>query len=265
MGDNDILDFYSGLAGFYDMIFPRDKGQLDFVRARLGLAAPGASESANVPVDGRFLDVGCATGTLIESLADRYTSLYGVDLDGDLLKRAKDKMPRDREIHLRQGDMLRIADYWPSGYFNAVTCLGNTLPHLGGMRDIRAFFKAAWKVLDDDGVFMIQLINYDRIILQQIRQLPELENGCVRFERYYSGIKPNGKLDFTAVLSVEPDADMPAPPFVQKNTVELFPVTEGELTPALAEAGFRDITLFGNFAGVPYSRTTFLLIAVCRK
>jgi len=263
MGDTDILDFYSGLAGFYDMIFPRDQDQLDFVRAQLH-SKPAEPTSGRLP-RGHLLDVGCATGTLLADLCADFQVSCGLDLEPNLLQRARAKMPKDREIHLMQGNMVQISDYWPSGYFNAVTCLGNTLPHLGGMRDIRAFIKAVWNVLNTDGVFIVQLINYDRVILQQIRQLPKLENGCVRFERYYSGIKPNGKLDFTTVLSVEPDAEMFVPPFVQKNSVELFPVTEGELSPALVEAGFRDLAIFGNFAGVPFSRTTFLLVAVCRK
>ncbi len=255
-------DFYSSISGFYDLLFPEDAEQIAFLKSFCGPADSSGS----------LLDIGCATGTVLQALEGSFNTLYGIDLDPGLLEQAVRKIfsadkrkQREEKFFLLKGNMLNIDTLFADQRFSYISCLGNTLPHLEGMKEISQLLGSVYKRLEDGGKFIFQVINYERVILQQIRSLPTIQNGCVSFERNYSPIKANGHVDFSTVLTISSEELQTAHNRELVNSVELFPVTEGELTPALSEAGFKKITYYGNFAATPYSRTSFLLIGVCEK
>ena len=102
------------------------------------------------------------------------------------------------------------------------------------------------------------MINYDRVLQQQLTGLPTIENSArkLRFERYY---EINGKnVLFTAVLKVDG---------IEERTVNrLYAVRADELRQCLQDAGFRDVVCFGDFAGGPFAiATSQPLIVRCQK
>ncbi len=67
------MSFYSSIVSLYDHIFP--------------VMAPMVSLcNESVPQSGRVLEVGCATGNLIDALRNGKRSFAGIDYDDEMVK-----------------------------------------------------------------------------------------------------------------------------------------------------------------------------------
>ncbi len=258
------MDFYASMAPYYDLLFPKDDEAIGFLSARMG--------QGGRPI-ARLLDVGCGTGTVLASLQGRYASAAGLDLDPELLALAAEKLAckrygvqgsspvryRSDSIELALADMRDLVSLYPKKEFSAILCLGNTLPHLPGDDAMRAFFSSVGKLLAADGVFIFQIINYDRILDGKIGGLPVLSRGNVSFSRAYSEPDESGRIVFSTELS---DSEKGT---VSKNSVPLFPLRTERAREALVDAGFQKIEFFGDYSGKPWSHDSFLTIGVCSR
>jgi len=247
------MNFYTSIAPYYDRIFPYDETTIRFIRSM--------TDSAEKPVSRRsFLDVGCATGTVLSALAGRFDRLSGLDLDAALVALAAEKLVAEgKQADLRVADMLTIEMEFPHEKFSLVTCLGNTLPHLIGKGQMERFFASVYRCLEDGGIFIFQTINYDRILDGHIRGLPVIERPGLIFSRIYPEQRPDGLLDFETILrDTGKNVEI-------KNSVALNPVRKDRMEELLQEAGFGNIVFYGSFAGDEYRSDSFLEIGVCYK
>jgi SAM-dependent methyltransferase len=114
----------------------RAKIDLDEYDARWArLAAEGGNPHGEVDLVMRFaptsvLDAGCGTGRVGIELAARGVDVVGVDLDDDLLSRARAKAPHVEWVHgdLAELDLGRV--------FDLVVLAGNVIPYVAA--DARA-------------------------------------------------------------------------------------------------------------------------------
>ncbi len=245
------MSFYTSIAPYYDRIFPYDATVFNFLTNIL--------DSADRPVSRRsFLDVGCATGTVLSALSGRFERLVGVDLDSSLVALAVEKLVAEGiRADLRVADMMTIETEFPQEKFSLVACLGNTLPHLTGKGQLDLFFASVYRCLEDGGVFVFQIINYDRILDGHIRGLPVIERPGLIFTRTYPEQRPDGLLDFETILrDTGTNAEI-------TNSVVLNPVRKDRIEELLHRAGFGRTVFFGNFAGDGYRSDSFLEIGVC--
>ena len=75
-------------------------------------------ESLNINPDSKVLDVGCGTGLLFSKVAAEAQTVVGVDISSELLRQARERARKFRNVHLVQAD----ADHMPfiSNNFNVV-------------------------------------------------------------------------------------------------------------------------------------------------
>lgn len=66
---------------------------------------------------GRVLEVGCSTGVLTAELAERASSVVGIDLSAEAVRRARLRLSGNAAV---QVDQLRAPQQWPSGSFDLV-------------------------------------------------------------------------------------------------------------------------------------------------
>ncbi len=243
------MDMYTRIAEQYDLLFPLDAQVVSFLEKELVML--------EIPFD-RYLDIGCATGTLLSTFSGKFHRLYGLDLDPALLSLAAKKLlPGIREkTELLKASMTELDTLFPLEEFSVITCMGNTLPHLE-LTEFRPFLESVSRHLEGDGIFIFQTINYDRILDNELRGLPTLERGEVTFSRYYSRLKTNGRIDFDTIL-IDPEEALKI-----ENSVELTPIRKNQLEETLFGAGFTRSRFFGSFSGEAWSPESFLTIGVC--
>jgi glycine/sarcosine N-methyltransferase len=223
------MDFYSSVNQFYDFIFPLNKAQIRFIQTYL----PHPS--------GKVLDVGCATGSLALELAVNGLDVHAFDINQSMVEQAQSKMnERDVVVHFTHADMLKMNQLYQAKSFDAIVCFGNTLVHLPHSVAIRTFLQQTFDILNAQGVFMLQILNYNYILNQQITTLPLIENEIVRFERSYVH-NASSELRFRTQLFIKSEDR------VVKNEIGLFPINRLELEQLLHEVGFSKLDWYGSF------------------
>lgn len=237
------MEFYQQISKYYDLIFPAGDEQVKFLKEVAG----------NPPK--AILDVACGTGEYSVGLAEQGYQVTAVDRDAKMLEGLKEKVKaKGCALDYLEADMSDM-DKKLSSKFNLVFCIGNSLVHLENMQQIKEFLKKARNMLENDGSLVLQIINFDRIILREIKSLPTIENKTagLSFERIYDYQKQNNAILFKTKLNVEGSSF--------ENQVSLYPLRQDELTEALYEAGFKKMKLFGDFNGNEFDKyNSFMLV-----
>src|SRR5690606_1972810 len=102
--------------------------------------------------------------------------MTGVDLDLAMVEAAQAKAKANKlNYTVIQGDMQSL-DSILFEKFDALICIGNSLVHLIGKEEILKALRGFYSRLHSKGMAIIQIINYDRIIEQNIDALPTIEN-----------------------------------------------------------------------------------------
>jgi 2-polyprenyl-3-methyl-5-hydroxy-6-metoxy-1,4-benzoquinol methylase len=245
--NNKQNHFYTTISKYYSEIFPYQPAQLQFVKNRAG-------ELTGIHV----LDIGCATGELAFQLANSGTIVTGIDLNEDLLNRAKSNKIHPN-LHFQTGNMLELANDFKPSQFDVVLCFGNTLVHLQTPDLIQQLLKGVFTLLKPGGQFLLQILNYDYIIGEQVSELPTIETENIRFDRKYSFEENNPLIRFQTGLTLKKENK------TISNETQLFAIKSTELIELLQNTGFIGIELFSNFKLETFGRSHLPLVVSCKK
>lgn len=226
--------FYSSISKYYPEIFPYNPAQLQFASKNSG------------GLDGKkVLDIGCATGELAFQMAKAGAFVAGIDLNEDLLEKAKTEKVHPG-LTFQKGNMLKLKSDFQSESFDTVLCFGNTLVHLTSTELILKMLKDVYDVLIPGGVFLLQILNYDYILSEPVTELPLIETDNIRFVRDYLFEENSPLIAFQTELHLKKEGE------VIFNETSLFALKSNELKNLLEKAGFESLELFANFKEKPY-------------
>lgn len=241
---NNSETFYKSIATHYDCIFPLNEKAVSFTASYL-------------PKEAKVLDVGCAVGTFSCELAKFCKDVEAFDLSAEMIAIAKQ---RDcKAARFRIADMLKIAENYPSQYFDTTTCFGNTLVHLLTKELQLSFLQQVYKSLKKGGVFLLQILNYDTIFEQKITKLPLIENEKNSFIRQYEFNENQSVFNFHTELRVKSQNK------VIINVAKLFALCPKDLRILLENAGFSKVEMYSSFAEDSLSNEKLPLVVVARK
>lgn len=224
------MAFYADISNYYDKIFPISKTTVDFLSDSIG------SPPKNV------LDVACGTGEYALELEKKGFNLKAIDLDSKMITKLKEKAKNtESKVRFLQGNMMTLYMDMPDESFDAIYCIGNSLVHLDNSNEIQSFFLDVRKLLGKEGVFVFQIINYDRIISKEVSSLPTILNEEIplKFERFYNLDESSRKIIFKTILHVDNNEII--------NEVYLYPLMHDDAVAMLRKAGFNEIRVFGDF------------------
>ncbi|MCX7774690.1 MAG: class I SAM-dependent methyltransferase [Spirochaetaceae bacterium] len=233
---------YTHLARVYDLVFPFPSACVDAIAAMVPEHAPR-----------RLIDAGAATGALVRTFSNLGWEALGIELDPEMVARAGPLVV--------QGSMLDICTIagrmFPAGArFGAITCLGNTLPHIDpGSR--LPFFRDARELLEEGAPLVIQMLNYAHPAVHPGYCFPEIRVGGVVFRRAYEAGPSPGTLAFRTELQIDCEQ--------YRDSTTLYPLEPAALESLLHQAGFNAVSFFRGWDCLPFdAQHDFYLIAVAR-
>ncbi len=196
----------------------------------------------------RLLDLGCGTGEHARFLVEQGFEVAGVDASASMIEKALDE-PLPPGLRFVHGDVAELESLI-EGRFGGAICLGNTLPHIRTDRALGSFLRGLRRRLSPGASWILQLLNYERIVARKERHLPlnfrPHEDGESVFLRLME-VEDDGRvLFFPTTLRFRPDADPPVTVAASKR-VELRGWRLSELEAAFDDAGFSERRLYGNF------------------
>jgi len=193
------------------------------------------------------LDVGCGTGVHAIALARLGVSVTGVDTSAAMLERARLNAKASKvSVQWIQGEMQQLEKIVHQP-FQAIFCLGNTLPHLTGTDELLHVFQQFRRILTPNGVLVIQLLNYQKILNERKRILSIRQVGNILFIRFYDFLEPHIRFN---ILTIQREGDS-----FQHNlhSTLLFPFHRAEVETGLKQAGFSRINFWGDMKFSPFS------------
>lgn len=255
------MGFYEQISKYYDYIFPTGKAQVEFIKASAGMPPKN------------MLDVACGSGGYSVELAKSGYEMTAVDLDDKMVEMAREKaLQEGAGINVLRCNMKELEAVLTKAYsdlnqgsprFDCIFCIGNSLVHLGSIKEITEVLRQMYSLLSESGSLLIQIINYDRIINFKINELPAIRNdeAGLEFIRMYRYDEMRGIVHFNTKLNVN-GADGEER---YENSIELLPVLSSDLHKALKEAGFSCIEFYGDFGFSPYNEEAFMLVVKATK
>jgi len=220
--------------------------------ARLAVEMPFIEAQLQTVGARRVLDVACGTGMHAIELARRGYESVGADVSAPMIERARENArAAGVAAHFVVAGFGELREK-TKGQFDALLCLGNSLPHLLSAADLQMGLADFAACLRPGGLLLIQNRNFDAVLAHQERWMaPQAHregNTEWLFLRFYD-FEPAGKLTFNLVTLRRQGAG----DWEQRVTaMRLWPLRQEELIAALATAGFTAIVSYGDMSGAPF-------------
>jgi len=235
-------------------------------RVRLAAELPFLERQLKSVHAKRIVDAACGTGRHAIALAQRGYDVVGADPSAGMIRRARHNAQAEGaavrfevagfgELHQKLG-----------GGFDALLCLGNSLPHANTPDALAAALADFAACLRADGLLLVQNRNFDRVLQHRERWMEpqshrDNDNEWL-FLRFYD-FKADGALCFN-LITLHRRGDEPWQQRVL--SAPLWPWRQQELLQALPQAGFHSVTCYGDNQGVPFdTRASPNLIITARR
>lgn len=210
----------------------------------------------------RLLDAACGTGQHAIALAQRGYAVCGADLSAGMIERARlNAAQADVKINFRQAGFGNLAPVFEAdlnaGGFDALLCLGNSLPHLTDGPALAGALADFAKILRPGGLFILQNRNFDAVVAGLKRWMEpqsQHEAGVDRvFLRFYDFLS-DGLIQFNLITL---QRSVPSENWTQTISASLlYPQRRSELEAALLQAGFKEIKVYGALNDSPFDAVT---------
>jgi len=245
------MGFYEEIAGQYDHM-TRFHERMDKETAMLKrwIERYGFSTA---------LDVACGTGLHAIALARLGIQAAGADISEAMLAKARSHAHEfGVQILWIQASMQELRQHLHAEY-QAIFCLGNSLPHLLQQADLEAACANFYHLLSPGGVLVLQLLNYHRILTEQDRIVGIHRQGDATYIRFYD-FSP-GRLMFN-LLTIHFHHETCTHAL---HSTPLYPYRQDELERHLSTHGFIDLESYGDMQFHPFEEQVSTNLVIVGK
>ncbi|HWQ46509.1 MAG TPA: methyltransferase domain-containing protein [Longilinea sp.] len=252
---------YDSFSSDYDL-FVDWKSRLDFELPFL------VDQINSVKPGGNVLDAACGTGMHAIAFAKRGYRAAGADLSVGMIEKARlHGLAVGVQVEWASVGFGEMASAFKGRCFDAVLCLGNSLPHTLTIEDLQCTLADFNTCLGPGGMLIIQNRNFDAVMANRQRWMePQSRREGEQewlFLRFYDFL-PNGRIAFHILDLHRENINMPWRQDVL--STELNPLTQNDLRLALEDAGFSDLQWYGSLGGEPFDPVTSgNLVVTARK
>jgi glycine/sarcosine N-methyltransferase len=221
----------------------------------------------------RVLDAACGTGHHAIALARRGYQVLGADLSAAMVERARENAvaagfrPADADLAFAVagfGQLTSLGRAKAGAGFDAVLCLGNSLPHLLTAEKVDHALRDFAAVLRPGGLLLIQNRNFERVWTERERFMPpqsvrEGDDEWV-FVRFYDFHQETITFNMVRLRRAGEGWTQAV------ESTELRPIFQDDLAASLTAAGLGHFTFHGSYDGTAFDPAqSGDLIAVARK
>ncbi len=202
----------------------------------------------------RVLDAACGTGHHALALAAKGYQAVGVDISAGMIHQARENARRaGAEVVFHQAPLGSLHQTIV-GPFDAVLCLGNSLPSLLSADALHEALVDVARLLVPGGLLIVQNLNYDRLWPRQDRFLPLVTHRQGEEEWLFWRVLDfhQRTLTFNMIIFHKREGEWE----YRVGSTELRPIFEHDLEQQLLRAGFSAVELYGDYAGHAYERGT---------
>jgi glycine/sarcosine N-methyltransferase len=242
---NSIADHYDAMTRFHERMF-KETARLNRWIDRYGFQS--------------VLDAACGTGLHVIALASLGLRAVGADLSAAMLRQAeRHAIELDVPVLWVQASMQQLRQQ-VEGEFDAVLCVGNSLPHLLEQTELEAALHNFYALLAPGGTLILQLLNYHRILAEQQRIVSIQRCGDDEFVRFYDFHRD--RLMFNLLIMHWNDGVCEH----SLHSTPLYPYQKDELVYELSQQAFTSFEYYGNMDFEPYAeQSSNDLVIVARK
>jgi glycine/sarcosine N-methyltransferase len=205
-----------------------------------------------------ILDCACGTGQHVVMFRQNDLKAKGSDLSPAMIKKAKINAKKHKvSTTFKVADFRNLSKAF-NEKFDALICVGNSLPHLLNDFDLRKALDEMNKVLNPNGLLILQQRNYDMLINSKKRFIPiSIRENEVFF--YVLDYLPN-RIVFNVV-----NLETKSKKFDVYKT-EYNPLKKARLVKLLKESRFGDFEFYGDYDFSKFDlKKGADLILICRK
>jgi len=248
------VDFYDRIAGEYD----------DIVGGAARLQAAGRFAAWLVDSHGaqRVLDVACGTGLHARALTKRGVRVVAADASAAMLQQAKAHAGgAGAGIEWLHSPMESISQV-TAGPFDAIMCLGNSLPHLLTDAQLQAALRGFRALLAPTGIAIVQMLNYERVLDRRERIVGVTRRGNTEYVRFYDFLPDRIRFNILQLTWLGDGCEH------KLHQTTLRPYRGSSLRDAFTAAGFERTELYGGMDWGPFdskNSQSLLLVARCAK
>ena len=222
-------------------------------QGRLSIELPFILEKLHEISAKYVLDAATGTGMHAIALAQLGYQTSGADISRGMIDRARRNASSARaHVRFEIAGFGALAQIFGQHASDALLCLGNSLPHLLSLPVLSTALVDFAACLKPSGLLLIQNRNFDAVMAHHDRWMePQSHSeGDAEwiFQSFYD-FDPDGLLTFNMVTLKKVAQGIWSQ---QVATSRLRPLLKDELISSLVEAGFVNITSFGNMAGAPF-------------
>jgi SAM-dependent methyltransferase len=211
----------------------------------------------------RILDAACGTGHHALAFAKQGYQVVGADLSAAMIEQARENAAaNDLPLSYHVAALGELATLRQT--FDAVVCLGNSLPHLLTAQAVDAALVDFAYVLRAGGLLVLQNRNFDRVWAERERFMAPQSHREADDERLFIRF-----YDFHAdtvtfnMIRLRRTAKGWAQDVA---STELRPIFREDLAMSLAASGFSDLDFYGGYDGAPFDpAASGDLLVVARK
>lgn len=214
----------------------------------------------------RVLDAACGTGMHAIALAKLGFEAAGADVSHGMIERARSNAQASGlKIQFAEAGFGELRRIFGAQVFEAVICLGNSLPHLLTPESLSATLVDFADCLKPGGLVLFQNRNFDAVMQKRERWMEpqSAKEGQTEwlFLRFYD-FDADGLLTFHVVILRRDGAGA----WSQSDmATRLRPLLLEDMKSTLEATGFESIACFGDMTGAPFdAQTSGNLVVIAR-
>lgn len=241
----DATTFYDRLAPLFDVM-------TDWA-GRLEVEGPFLFHLLQQVDAHAVLDAACGSGGHALALAAQGHQVVGTDVSPAMIELARAKATNIDNVRFHVAPLGGLASRFPP--FDAVLCLGNSLPHLLTDTELAAALFDLSACLRPGGLLILHNLNYDRRWQVRPRWFA-VDSGRYqgrqvllwRFADYLE--QPEPRINFHIAFFRQSDGNHWS---VEVNSTPQRPLFQADLAQLLPQAGLTEIHYYGDMAGAAFA------------